>query len=202
MQSETETIKSKTSIWNVPNVLTMFRVAIIPAVVILMYFDSPFNCFLVTCLFAIASITDFLDGYLARRNKLVSTFGKFLDPLADKLIVLAALIMLVYLDRISPFIVIVLLSREITVTGLRSIASSEGVIIAAGTLGKYKTAFQLVAILGLLLHYPYVIDFLIWKPMINFHMLGTITIIVSMVFSLISGFQYCYNFIIARSATE
>jgi CDP-diacylglycerol--glycerol-3-phosphate 3-phosphatidyltransferase len=146
---------SKNPILNLPNFLTFFRIAIIPALVVLLLSPSKTAGFLATLLFALASITDWLDGYIARRMGVVTIFGKFLDPIADKLIVAAALIMIIPSGRAPAWMVLIILSREIIITGLRSIASSEGIVIPASDLGKFKTIFQIVAILCLLLHYDY-----------------------------------------------
>ncbi|MDA3903629.1 MAG: CDP-diacylglycerol--glycerol-3-phosphate 3-phosphatidyltransferase [Desulfuromusa sp.] len=140
---------------NLPNILTLSRIAAVPIVVFLLLFESRQNCFWAAFVFTAASMTDWLDGYLARKWGIVTILGKFLDPLADKLIVMAALIMLIPLDRVPAWTVFVILSRELIVSGIRSIAASEGIVIAASDLGKYKTIFQMIAIVGLLLHYRY-----------------------------------------------
>ena len=140
---------------NLPNLLTLGRIAAIPALVVLLLSDSRQAGFWAAAVFSAASVTDWLDGWLARRWGVVTVLGKFLDPLADKLIVMAALIMLIPLGRVPAWAVFLILAREMVVTGLRSIASSEGIVIAASDLGKYKTIFQMVAIIGLLLHYDY-----------------------------------------------
>lgn len=140
---------------NLPNLLTLARIAAIPAVVVLLMSGSRDAGFWSAAVFGAAAITDWLDGWLARRWQIVTVLGKFLDPLADKLIVMAALIMLIPLGRVPAWAVFLILAREVTVTGLRSIASSEGIVIEASELGKYKTIIQMVAIPALLLHYDY-----------------------------------------------
>ena len=142
-------------ILNLPNVITLARIAVIPLLVLLLMSPSREAGFWAAALFALASITDWLDGYLARRMGIVTIFGKFLDPIADKLIVMAALIMILPFNRVPAWMVLAILGREIVITGLRGIASSEGIVIHASDLGKYKTIFQIVAILGLVLHYDY-----------------------------------------------
>ena len=112
-----------------PNLITYARVLAIPAVLMMMQYDSPRNAFIAAMIFAVASATDALDGYLARRFNQTSLIGKFLDPLADKLIVMGALLMLIHLGRVSPWIALLILSREIIVTGLRTIAAGEGLVI-------------------------------------------------------------------------
>lgn len=146
---------SETRLLNLPNILTLSRIAAVPIVVFLLLFESKQSCFWAAVVFTAAAITDWLDGYLARKWGIVTILGKFLDPLADKLIVMAALIMLIPLDRVPAWTVFVILARELIVSGIRSIASSEGIVIAASDLGKYKTIFQMIAIVGLLLHYRY-----------------------------------------------
>src|SRR4029077_5185790 len=116
---------------------------------------TPQRGFWACMVFTAAAITDVLDGYLARKLNVVSVLGKFLDPLADKLIVMAALVWLVPMGRIPSWVVVLLLARELSVTGLRSVAASEGVVIAAGNEGKTKTALQMIGIVALVLGYPY-----------------------------------------------
>ena len=140
--------------WNAPNLLTFGRILIIPLFIDLAYQANPLASLLAGALFAVAAITDVVDGWLARRMGLVTVIGKFLDPLADKLIVLAAMVMLVRLGRFPAWVAILLLSREFVVTGLRQIAASEGMVIAAGQEGKWKTALQLVGIVALLRALP------------------------------------------------
>lgn len=181
---------------NLPNLLTLGRIAAVPAVVGLLMFESRENCFWAAAIFGVAAITDWLDGYLARKWQIVTILGKFLDPLADKLIVMGAMIMLIPLDRIPAWAVFVILSRELIITGLRSIASSEGIVIAASDLGKYKTIFQMTALPGLLLHYPYnwffglEIDLLT----VDMHRFGIFFFYISLALALWSGWDYLFKF--------
>ena len=131
---------------NWPNRLTILRVALIPIVVLLMYIDHPVTQGLALAVFVIAAFTDFLDGYLARRNKIETNFGKFLDPVADKLLVLSTMIGLCGLGRFPAWACIVILFREISVDGLRMVAVEQRRVIAAGWLGKIKTVLQLATI--------------------------------------------------------
>jgi CDP-diacylglycerol--glycerol-3-phosphate 3-phosphatidyltransferase len=176
----------KKSIFNLPNSLTLFRVACIPVLIILLFFPHKTTSFLAALVFGLASISDLLDGFLARRQQLVTTFGKFLDPLADKLVVSAALIMLIPLGRAPAWMVVVIVGRELAITGLRSMALSEGKVISADELGKKKMVFQIVAILGLLLHYEYF--------GINFHAIGMFFLWLAVVLTLWSGFNYFRRF--------
>src|SRR5690606_23645843 len=121
---------------NIPNLLTMARILVIPLVLWLIDQGTPRDCVYAALVYSAAAITDLLDGIIARRMGIVSVLGKFLDPLADKLLVMAALIWMVPMGRIPEWTVILLLGREISITGLRSIASSEGVVISAGSGGK------------------------------------------------------------------
>jgi len=178
--------KGTKSIFNLPNSLTLFRVACIPVLVVLLFFPHKATSFVAALVFGLASISDLLDGFLARRRQLVTTFGKFLDPLADKLIVTAALIMLIPLGRAPAWMVVVIVGRELAITGLRSMAVSEGRVISADELGKKKMVFQIVAILGLLLHYEYF--------GINFHAIGMFFLWLAVVLTLWSGFNYFRRF--------
>ncbi len=181
---------------NVPNILTLARIAAVPIIVILLMFESKTTCFWATLVFSLAAITDWLDGYLARKWEIVTVLGKFLDPLADKLIVMAALIMLIPLDRAPAWAVFIILAREMVVTGLRSIASSEGIVIDASPLGKYKTIFQMVAIIGLLLHYRYYWFFGIGADFLypSFHNVGIFFFYISFVLTIWSGVDYFAKF--------
>lgn len=181
---------------NLPNILTLSRIAAVPLVVLLLLFESKQSCFWAALIFTAASITDWLDGYLARKWELVTVLGKFLDPLADKLIVMAALIMLIPLGRAPAWAVFVILARELVVSGIRSIASAEGIVIAASQLGKYKTIFQMVAIVGLLLHYRYHwffgLEFDFLYP--SFHNAGIFIFYISLFMTVWSGVDYFLKF--------
>ncbi|HKZ18312.1 MAG TPA: CDP-diacylglycerol--glycerol-3-phosphate 3-phosphatidyltransferase [Syntrophales bacterium] len=186
----------KNAILNIPNFLTIFRIAIIPLLVLLLLSPSRTAGFFATLLFALASITDWLDGYIARRMEIVTLFGKFLDPIADKLIVAAALIMIIPFGRAPAWMVLVILSREIVITGLRGIASTEGIVIPASHLGKFKTIFQIVAILCLLLHYDYYWFFGIENPYlyVNMHNVGIFYLWIATFITIWSGMDYLVKF--------
>jgi CDP-diacylglycerol--glycerol-3-phosphate 3-phosphatidyltransferase len=178
---------------NLPNILTMGRVAVVPLVLYFIDNYSPTRSFIATCLYIAASVTDFLDGYLARRRGQVSVLGKFLDPLADKLIVMAALVFLVHADRAPAWLVVALLARELAVTGLRSIATTEGLVISASQGGKTKTALQLVGILFLLVHFRYpLLGFS--RVTVDYHVVGLYTLYLSLVMSLFSMAEYIQLF--------
>jgi len=181
---------------NLPNLLTLARVAAVPLIVIIMLSDSREAGFWAAAIFGVAAVTDFIDGWLARKWGVVTVLGKFLDPLADKLIVMAALIMLIPHGRVPAWAVFLVLAREIIVTGLRSIASSEGIVIDASDLGKYKTIYQMVAIPGLLLHYDYYWFFGIRSDLllVNMHNFGMFFFAIALALTLWSGFDYLHKF--------
>jgi len=183
-------------LYNLPNILTLCRIACVPVIVALLFSDSREMGFWAALIFSIASITDWLDGYLARKWEIVTVMGKFLDPLADKLIVMAAMIMLIPLDRIPAWAVFLIIARETLVTGLRSVASSEGIVIAASDLGKYKTIFQMVAIIALLLHYDYYWFFGLRWELFHVHMqvVGSFFFYISFILTMWSGGDYLYKF--------
>jgi CDP-diacylglycerol--glycerol-3-phosphate 3-phosphatidyltransferase len=193
---------SSGTIWNIPNILTLLRIAAIPVIVVLLLSPSRDAGFWAAAVFSAASVTDWLDGYLARRMGIVTVFGKFLDPIADKLIVMAALIMIIPYDRVPAWMVLVILGREIIITGLRGIASSEGIVISASDLGKFKTIFQIVAIIGLLLHYDYPWFFSVNHPLllVNMHHVGMFYLWIAFVITVWSGVDYLAKFmrVIAR----
>ncbi|HSC88364.1 MAG TPA: CDP-diacylglycerol--glycerol-3-phosphate 3-phosphatidyltransferase [Polyangiaceae bacterium] len=176
---------------NVPNLLTFGRIAVIPLVLWLIDQATPRDCVYAALAYSAAAITDLLDGWLARRMGIVSVLGKFLDPLADKLLVMATLVWLVPMGRIPEWAVVLLLARELTINGLRSIASSEGVVIAAGGGGKSKTALQMVGILCLILGYPYEIDLGLFSfGTVDLVVVGRVLVYISLVFSLASAVEY------------
>ena len=140
---------------NLPNKLSITRMALIPVMVALMHPDTPVCRVLSALVFAAAAFTDFLDGHIARKHHIVTDFGKFIDPVADKLLVLSALIMLIQHGVMPAWVVVVILARELCVDGLRMVAVGQGRVIAAGRLGKIKTVSQIVLILWLMLsHQP------------------------------------------------
>ncbi len=182
----------KQELINLPNLLTQFRILVIPAVLVFIDNESSFRCFIAALLYSVSAITDFVDGYLARKWQQVSLIGKFLDPLADKLLVMATLVWMVPLGRIPAWLVVVLLARELAINGLRSVASSEGLVIAAGQMGKNKTALQMVAILCLIIHFRYPILFT--NIYVDCHLVGLYTIYISLVFSVFSAIEYIQLF--------
>jgi CDP-diacylglycerol--glycerol-3-phosphate 3-phosphatidyltransferase len=188
---------------NLPNLLTMGRIVMIPLFLWLLDSETPRACFWAAVVFALAAVTDVLDGYLARKLGIVSVLGKFLDPLADKLIVMASLVWMVPMGRIAPWAVVVLIGREISVTGLRSIAASEGVVISAGQEGKTKTALQMIGIVALVLGYPYHLSYPgLDLGVVDLVHVGRVLIYLSLVFSIASAAQYVRLFAAAVEAKE
>lgn len=186
----------RTGLLNLPNMLTLGRIGAIPILVVLLLFDNRACGLWAAVIFGIAAITDWLDGYLARKWEIVTVFGKFLDPLADKLIVMAAFIMMIPLGRVPAWAVFLILARELIVTGLRSIASSEGIVISASNLGKYKTIFQMTAIPGLLLHYDYYWLFGLKIELfhVSMHNFGIFFFYIALIMTVWSGIDYMRKF--------
>ncbi len=180
---------------NLANKLTILRVLLIPVFLIFLFMpDIPYNYFFALAVFAFASITDALDGYIARKYNLITNFGKFLDPLADKVLVMAAIIAFVQLDFISSIPVIIILTREFMVTSLRLVANKEGgEVIAAAFMGKIKTAVTMVSIVAILVLAGLEINLLITFPFDNFLIYG-ILIWLSTILTIISGFQYLMSY--------
>ena len=139
---------------NVPNALTMLRILAVPVIVVALLDETPNGDALAAAVFALAAATDGLDGYIARSRGSVTTFGKLMDPLADKLLVTAALVALVSLDRLAAWVAMVIIAREFAVTGLRAIAAERGLVIAASWLGKVKTVLQIAAVIALIATNP------------------------------------------------
>jgi CDP-diacylglycerol--glycerol-3-phosphate 3-phosphatidyltransferase len=173
---------------NVPNLLTLTRILLIPVFVILFATPTPDQSVVAAIVFVVASLTDWLDGYLARRSGQVTKLGKLLDPIADKLLVLSALILLVNVDRVSALVAILIIAREVAVTGIRAIAATEGMIIAAELTGKYKMVLQVVAIVFLILEGTAA------EALGNLHLTGIVTLYFSLVLSYISGARYVWSF--------
>jgi CDP-diacylglycerol--glycerol-3-phosphate 3-phosphatidyltransferase len=139
---------------NVPNVLTLLRILAVPVIVVALLGETPNGDALAAGVFALAAFTDGLDGYIARRRRDVTTFGKLMDPLADKLLIVAALVSLVSLGRLAAWVAMVIIARELAVTGLRAVALEQGVVISASWLGKLKTALQVAAVFALIIWNP------------------------------------------------
>ena len=165
---------------NIPNKLTMIRVILIPFFIVFMLWDAvPYGEYIAAAVFILACITDFFDGYLARKYNETTTFGKFMDPLADKLLVSAALICLCG-SKIPVWIVIIIISRELFISGFRTLAADQGIVLAAGWWGKFKTTFQMIMIIVLILDIP----------LKAFDIIGWILIWISLALTIISMIDY------------
>lgn len=167
---------------NLANRITILRILMIPIFMALMLVEFPYHMESALAVFLIASLTDKLDGYLARKYNMITDFGKFIDPLADKLLVTGAFVVLIQLGRIEAWIVFVILAREFAVTGLRSLAAAQNVIIAASNFGKIKTVVQIVAICILLLgNFPF--------SLVNLPM-DIIAVYTALIITILSGLDY------------
>ena len=176
----------KQILFNLPNTLTFGRLGSIPIVLICLSFPGRWGSSLAGLFFVLASVTDILDGFFARKYGTVTVLGKLLDPLVDKLLVSLTMIMLITINRIPVWIVLIIVAREIALTGLRGIAANEGIVIQASALGKYKTILQSVALGGLCLHYVYL--------GINFHVVGMVFLWGALILTLWSGWDYFRRF--------
>lgn len=176
----------KKDIFNLPNTISMLRIGVIPILFLLLLSPGPVMSLVIAILFIVAALTDLLDGYVARRYQIVTTMGKFLDPIADKLIVNTAMIMMIPTGRIPAWIVAVIIIRDFTVDGIRSIASSEGMIIQASPLGKRKTLCQVFAVSALMIHYPFIGA--------DAHVVGMVILYVALVLTVVSGIDYFVKF--------
>ena len=203
---------TKVSIWNIANYLTLARIVAIPAFIILLIMVVPekshrgewlalapatpqgknlLYCLIAAAVFGLASITDYLDGYLARKYNLVTNLGKLLDPLADKLLVIGAMILLVEIHRLPGWMALVVIAREVGITALRGVASDQGVVIAASQLGKYKTATQMPALVCLILYYK--IPLFIFAE-VNCFAVGMVLFTIAVVLTVWSGLDYFVKF--------
>jgi CDP-diacylglycerol---glycerol-3-phosphate 3-phosphatidyltransferase len=174
---------------HLPNFLTLGRVVLVPPIVALLFFPGKLPSAVAGGIFLIASLTDFFDGFVARRLKVESSFGRFLDPIADKVLVTSALIMLISLDRVPAWVVMLIISREVAVSALRAITKTWNTTLKPSPVGKLKAVFQFAAVVPLIVHYEYQIII----P-IDFHAVGTVLIYVAMGLTLWSGIDYFVKF--------
>lgn len=173
-------------IYNLPNIITMVRIGVMPVLFFLLTSPDPTWSLVITLLFIAAALTDLLDGYLARKYEIVTTMGKFLDPIADKLIVNTAMILMIPIGRIPAWAVAITIMRDIAVDGMRSIASAEGMVIDASRLGKQKTLCQTIAVSALILHYPFL--------GVDAHAVGIFILYVALFMTVYSGLDYFVKF--------
>jgi CDP-diacylglycerol--glycerol-3-phosphate 3-phosphatidyltransferase len=174
-----------------PNQLTLFRIAAVPIIIILMLFPNRICTLIAGLLFSAAAITDYLDGFLARKRGLVTTLGKVMDPVADKLLVSSAFIMLTSLGWVPAWMACIIIGRELAVTGLRNIIAEKGEDLSASSLGKYKTGFQIAAIIPLMIHFPFL--------GLNVQVIGNLFLWGALIFTIWSGADY---FIRSRSLLQ
>ena len=173
---------SRRETFNLPNTITLMRISVVPFLFILLSKPGEFWSLVIAGLFVVASITDFFDGYIARKYHMITTMGKFLDPIADKIIVNTAMILMIPIGRIPAWIVAITIIRDLIVDVIRSIASSEGIYIQASILGKQKTVTQIIAVTALMIHYS------IFG--INAHIVGTMVLYIALFLTIYSGIDY------------
>jgi len=178
--------KHGTAIINLPNAITLLRIGIVPVLFFLLLDPGTMWSLIIAGLFIAAALTDLLDGYVARRYQIVTNLGKFLDPVADKLIVNTAMILLIAIQRIPAWVVALIIIRDFVVDGIRTIASSEGIIIEASKLGKRKTLCQIFAISALIIHYPFLGA--------NAHLVGIVILYIALWLTVYSGSDYLIKF--------
>ena len=178
--------EDRRAIFNLPNTITMLRIGVIPVLFGLLFSPGPAMSLVITILFIGAALTDLLDGYIARRFEIVTTMGKFLDPIADKLIVTTAMILMIPIGRIPAWIVAVIIIRDFAVDGIRHIASSDGIVIQASPLGKRKTLCQIFAVSALMIHYPFIGA--------DAHTIGMIILYIALILTVTSGIDYFLKF--------
>lgn len=176
----------KRVVFNFPNTVTVLRLGIIPVLFLFLFSPGPTESLVMTILFVLAALTDILDGYIARKYQIETVVGKFLDPIADKLIINTAMILMIPIGRIPAWIVAIIIMRDFIVDGIRSIASSEGIIIQASTLAKQKTLCQNFAVTALMIHYPFFGA--------DAHLVGVMLLYIALVLSLVSGAVYLRKF--------
>ena len=179
---------------NLPNSITLIRIAMTPVLVVMLLSPGRGMSLASAIIFILVCATDWLDGYLARKKGKITSLGKFLDPLADKLLITAAFIMLIPLGRVPAWAVALMIGREIAVTGLRAIAVDAGVVIAASNLGKLKTVAQIVCLVPLIVHYP-------WFG-IDFQAIGELLLVAAFALTMWSGIDYFFGFFKAGASAQ
>ncbi len=180
-------VRPREKLLNLPNVLTLVRIGSIPILLGLLYLEGPFWAAVAAVVFFLAGLTDLLDGWLARRLKQVSLFGQYLDPVADKLLVASVLLVLVDKQLAPAWMAVIIICREIAVSGMRAVAASRGFQVPSDLWGKAKTALQMLALLLLILHYPRAgLDIRLW---------GEVALWAAVVITIISGVGYFKRFL-------
>ena len=176
----------KKEILNLPNTITLLRIGVIPVLFLILLSPGRSLSLFIAALFILAALTDLADGYIARRYGIVTKMGKLLDPVADKIIVNTAMVLMIPIGHIPAWIVALIILRDIVVDGTRNIALSDGIVIAASKLGKRKTLSQNIAVSALIIHYPLF--------GINAHLVGMITLYVALILTIWSGVDYFVKF--------
>jgi len=179
--------KSVEQTFNLPNMLTFLRILLVPVYIGLFSTPTAGRSIAAAAVFGLAALTDSLDGYVARQRAQVTKVGRLFYPLADKFLVISGLVLLVQFQRVAAWLAIALIVRDLAVTGIRAVAASRGLIIAAGTLGKYKVVLQIISIILLTL------DGTFFVSVLNLHLVGTVTLYLALIFSLISAGQYIFE---------
>ena len=173
-------------VWNLPNQLTLSRIVVVPVLLVLLSLGERWSCLMAGLLFIAAGLTDLMDGYLARRGNQVTNLGKLLDPLADKVLITSVLIMLVHMTWVNVWVAIIIIGRDVMVTGLRAVAVESGVVIAADTYGKIKTVLQIIALVPLILHYSW-----FGLPLAQ---AGQFLLYIALALTVFSGVNYLHTF--------
>lgn len=181
-----ESNTKRTRYLNLPNTLSIIRIAAAPLLIYMLLSPGRVLSAVSAAVFLVVCLTDWLDGYIARKMNIITNLGKFLDPLADKLLITTAFIMLISLDRVPAWMVAAIVGREMAVTGLRAVASDSGIVIAAGPLGKLKTVFQIAALVPLIVYYPFF--------GIDFMAIGQVLLWTALILTVWSGIDYFYKF--------
>ncbi|MBE9546340.1 MAG: CDP-diacylglycerol--glycerol-3-phosphate 3-phosphatidyltransferase [Proteobacteria bacterium] len=173
-------------ILNLPNSITLLRIGVVPVLFLLLLSPGRVLSLIIAVLFILAALTDLLDGYIARRYGIVTKMGKLLDPIADKIVVSTAMILMIPIGHIPAWVVVLIIVRDVAVDGIRSVASSEGLVIPAGKLGKQKTLTQNIAVSSLIIHYPLF--------GINAHLVGMVILYLALILTIWSGVDYVVKF--------
>jgi CDP-diacylglycerol---glycerol-3-phosphate 3-phosphatidyltransferase len=176
----------KKDVFNLPNAITLFRVSILPVLFFLLLSPGRGWSLVIAMLFIMAALTDLIDGYIARKYHIVTSMGKFLDPVADKLIVNTAMILMIPIGRIPAWVVAIIIIRDFIVDGIRTIASDQGIVIDASPLGKKKTLCQIFAISALIIHYPFIGA--------DAHVVGMVILTIALLLTVYSGIDYFLKF--------
>lgn len=176
----------KREVFNLPNTISMLRLGVIPVLFLLLLSPGPVMSLVIAVLFIAAALTDLMDGYIARKYEIVTTMGKFLDPIADKLIVNTAMILMIPIGRIPAWVVAIIVIRDFAVDGMRNIASSAGIVIQASLLGKRKTLCQIFALSALMIHYSFL--------GLDAQLIGTVILYIALIMTVISGWDYFRKF--------